>query len=320
MKVQLATPATAGTLNGNRMLADRWAAFLQEMGHEVRIESGARPRPSDLLVAVHAKRSAAVVEHYAASDRRRPIVVILAGTDIYGDLQAGDRPTIRSLELATVLVTLQPLAARELDRRQAAKAHVVFQSALPPLETGHPQTGRFDVSMVGNLRRLKDHLTVIKALELLPPTSKARVLHAGATIDTGLAARLRANSRSGGRYRWLGPLEHERSKTMVASTHLLVHPSKREGGANVVGEALVAGVPVLASRIPGSVGLLGDGHPAYFPVGDARRLADLLLSLERDSWRLARLRARCVKLAGRFHPRVEFESIRRVIDQAAAGV
>jgi hypothetical protein len=33
--------------------------------------------------------------------------------------------------------------------------------------------------------------------------------------------------------------------------------SLAEGGANVIGEAAVVGIPVLASRIPGNVGLLG---------------------------------------------------------------
>ena len=56
----------------------------------------------------------------------------------------------------------------------------------------------------------------------------------------------------------------------------MVISSRLEGGANVVCEALRIGVPILASRIPGNVGLLGESYAGYFPVGDARALARLL--------------------------------------------
>jgi hypothetical protein len=41
-----------------------------------------------------------------------------------------------------------------------------------------------------------------------------------------------------------------------------------EGGANVVSEALVAGVPMIASEIPCNAGLLGKDYPGYYPAGD----------------------------------------------------
>lgn len=63
--------------------------------------------------------------------------------------------------------------------------------------------------------------------------------------------------------------------------HVLVHPSRMEGGAHVVIEAVLSGTPVLASRIDGNVGLLGKDYAGYFPVGDAGGLA-ALLQLVRD--------------------------------------
>ena len=56
----------------------------------------------------------------------------------------------------------------------------------------------------------------------------------------------------------------------------MVISSRMEGGANVVCEALRIGVPVLASRISGNIGLLGPKYSGYFPVEDERSLAHLL--------------------------------------------
>ena len=48
-------------------------------------------------------------------------------------------------------------------------------------------------------------------------------------------------------------------------------------------EAIVCGVPVLATRIGGSVGLLGDSYPGYFEPGDTDGLAALLGRAETDA-------------------------------------
>ena len=52
----------------------------------------------------------------------------------------------------------------------------------------------------------------------------------------------------------------------------MVLSSVSEGGANVDFRGRRrAGVPVLASRMDGNVGLLGSDYPGYFPVGDTRK-------------------------------------------------
>jgi glycosyltransferase involved in cell wall biosynthesis len=58
-------------------------------------------------------------------------------------------------------------------------------------------------------------------------------------------------------YRWLGALPHESTRRRIQAAHVLVHSSRMEGGAHVVIEAVTSGTPVLASRIPGNLGLLG---------------------------------------------------------------
>ena len=73
------------------------------------------------------------------------------------------------------------------------------------------------------------------------------------------------------RYRWLGSVPHARALRWLASSHVLVVSSGMEGGANVIAEAARIGVPVLASRISGNVGMLGRGYPGFYPLYDERR-------------------------------------------------
>jgi len=66
-----------------------------------------------------------------------------------------------------------------------------------------------------------------------------------------------------------------------------------EGGANAISEALAARVPVLASYIPGNVGILGEDYPSYYLVGDDKALARLLYRGETNGTFYETLEARC---------------------------
>lgn len=77
----------------------------------------------------------------------------------------------------------------------------------------------------------------------------------------------------------------------------MVISSRSEGGANVISEAAVAGVPIVASRMDGNVGLLGVDYPGYFPMGDTRAVARLLKRVEDDPSFVAGL-ARAVRKRG----------------------
>jgi len=74
-------------------------------------------------------------------------------------------------------------------------------------------------------------------------------------------------------------------------------------------------VPVLASRIPGSVGLLGAGYPGYFPVRDTARLARLLRRAETDRRFYRELKAWCARLAPRFRPARERAAWKKLLSE-----
>jgi putative glycosyltransferase (TIGR04348 family) len=275
VRIALVTPAGRGTVNGNRHTALRWAAFLRGAGHRVWVmQSWSEDAPgADLLLALHARRSHPSIAAFAERRPGAPIVLALTGTDVYRDIQSSLEAQ-RSLELATRLIVLQPKALEELAAPMRRKAHVVIQSASTRL-VHRPVSRRFRFCVIGNLRSEKDPLRAMYALRRLEQPN-IEVVQLGAALEKGLAAEARAGMRKDARYRWLGSLPHWKALRWLASSHAMVISSLMEGGANVVCEALRIGVPVLATRISGNVGLLGPDYPAYFRVQDDADLARLV--------------------------------------------
>ena len=69
--------------------------------------------PCDVLIALHARRSAPSIAAWAEAHPDRPLVVVLTGTDLYRDIRT-DASARRSLQLATRLVVLQEQGLLEL--------------------------------------------------------------------------------------------------------------------------------------------------------------------------------------------------------------
>jgi glycosyltransferase involved in cell wall biosynthesis len=114
-------------------------------------------------------------------------------------------------------------------------------------------------------------------------------------------------------YRWLGGRPHEETRRRIQRAHLLIHTSRMEGGAHVIIEAAVSGTPVLASRIDGNIGMLGEEYAGYFDWNDAAGLA-ALLSQCRDAQNdlLSRLAHQTVARAGLFTPASECAKVREL--------
>jgi glycosyltransferase involved in cell wall biosynthesis len=140
------------------------------------------------------------------------------------------------------------------------------------------------------------------AARLLPDSSQIRVLQIGGAMTDTMAARARREMNSNQRYQWLGEQPRSRVSRILAKSRLCVLSSRVEGGANALSEAIVASVPILASRIGGNVGILGADYPGLFDVGDTEQLALLLARAETHPEFLAELRDRGKKLAPLFDP------------------
>jgi putative glycosyltransferase (TIGR04348 family) len=281
VKITLVTPAPAQVHTGNRTTADRWARLLSELGHHVNVRKDWNGEECDLLIALHARRSFPAIQRFRQKRPRAPLIVALTGTDLYGDLENSPE-AICSLELASRIVVLQELGAEAVPESARRKVRVIYQSAERPSPLPRHEESCFQVCVLAHLRAVKDPLLPAHAVRDLPASSRIHVKHAGAMLDSEFAAQVEAQQRTNPRYQWLGPLSHEASLELLASSHVLALTSQLEGGANVISEAIAVSTPVISSFIPGSVGILGADYPGYFSVGDSAALRDQLLRAESD--------------------------------------
>jgi putative glycosyltransferase (TIGR04348 family) len=308
LSVALVTPAPPGSTAGNWVTAERWARLLAELGHRVSVSEDWRGQDCDVLVALHARKSAAAARRYREQHPAGKLIVALTGTDVYQDLETSAE-AVATIAAADRLVALQPLASTQLATEQRQKVRVLFQSAEPPSPLDTTDTdflaGRFGAGVLAHLRAVKDPLGAARASRHVPARSRLLVAHAGRALDPELGAAAGVEMAVNPRYRWLGELARPRAFGLLACCRLLVVSSRLEGGANVISEALALGIPILTSRIPGSLGILGTDYPGSYPVGDDSALAGLLWRCESDEPFLEELRARCRALRPLVDPQRE---------------
>jgi len=318
MRIILITPAPPRSRAGNRATAARWAARLRELGHQVQIAVEYADQSADLMIALHAWRSAGSVTRFRELYPQKPLIVAITGTDAYRFIHSDPDTTIRSMQLADQLVGLHDLIAHALPQNQRHKVNVIYQSA-QPIAGRSPYRRYFHVAVLGHLRDEKDPLRPAMAAALLPPQSRIHVHQYGKAHTVDWAEHARQEMARNARYTWHGEVPYYRVRRVYQRSNLLVLPSRMEGGANVISEAIVAGVPIIASDIEGSVGLLGEDYPGYYPVEDEGALAGLLRRAEEDVEFYRQLETLCLQRQPMFTVEGEREGWRRLLARMGIG-
>jgi glycosyltransferase involved in cell wall biosynthesis len=129
---------------------------------------------------------------------------------------------------------------------------------------------------VGSLTVRKDHATLLRAMAR---TNRGKLVIAG---EGPLRASLERLSRELGlqdRVTLVGVQED--IAALMAKADVFVHPSIVEGFGLAVVEAMAAGLPVIASDVPGMRRILGESA-VVFRTGDAEALAVCLKRLAED--------------------------------------
>ena len=282
----IVSPALADANNGNWQTAKRWAGLLSDH-YDVSIERSYefnRTNPNlkpDVLLALHARRSADSIEQFAAANRAEQncpaLVLALTGTDLYKDIHE-DAKANHSLTLANSLIVLQEKAMDKVPAEHIHKTHTVFQSCSEYPTLAKPNDV-LKLVVVGHLRDVKMPQTIFEAACLLKQYNDIEWTHIGDALDTHWGQQALATQQVNFNYHWLGNVDHERVRHLIQQAHVLIHPSQMEGGAHVIMEAVRSGTPVIASYVDGNVGMLGNDYLGYFPLGDANALVNLIMQL-----------------------------------------
>ena len=311
-------PASASDNNGNWQTAWRWSRMLRP-AFQVTIAPSWSGEPFDVMLALHARRSADSIARWAHAQGARAVApglgVVLTGTDLYRDIQT-DASAQASLAYAEQLVVLQECAPEALPTAVRSKTRVIFQSTTARQTAVKPQR-HLRAVMVGHLRDEKFPQTLFSAARLLKNHPDIFIDHIGDALDPELGRQAQACAAECPHYRWLGGLPHNATRRRIQHAHVLVHASRMEGGAHVVMEAIRGGTPVLASKIPGNVGMLGPDYAGYFEPGDAQGLVNLLLRCRAEQTRTdgvySLLQAQCATRAPLFAPAAEKAALMELV-------
>ncbi len=309
LNIVIAAPVRPGSTSGNDVTAKRWAGHLADLGHQVAVIDVSPDGEfltdelahGQLLIVLHARRCAPVARWWRAKGGPAPMVVALAGTDLYRDLP-DDVDARWSIDAADALVVLQAAAVDRLasfDPSLAVKTTVIHQAVpgplpepLSPSDKAELRQTEFRVVVLSHLREVKDPLMCARAARLLPATSSIAVHHVGAAHTPEWEQLALEETSSNPRYWWHGPLDRSDALELLTTATVLACTSLLEGGANVVTEAIALGIPVVGTQIDGNTGLLGANYPGLVPVRDDQALADLFLRLESQPATLADLQQR----------------------------
>lgn len=315
MRIAIVSPASSGPRSGNRHTAARWTKFLRDSGHRVTAATRWDSGGEDLLIALHARKSYESIARFHAASPGSPLVVVLTGTDLYRDIRH-DPDARRALDMASRLVVLQEHGLRELARAHRGKARAIYQSTDVDLRHA-PSARRFRVAVIGHLRAEKDPFRAVQALARLQQRRDIEVVHLGAALTPDMRGSAQRWMKREPRYRWLGSRPHGETMRWLAGSHVLVVSSVMEGGANVICEAARIGVPVLASRVPGNIGMLGRDYPGYYTLRDDRALARLLERAATDAKYLGALEIAVSSRRRIFAPSAEGRAVRRLVRELA---
>jgi len=317
-RILIISPAAASANNGNWQTAWRWSRMLRS-AFEVKIAQSWNGDPFDVMLALHARRSADSIARWAQAQGAHANAVglglVLTGTDLYRDIQV-DGSAKDSLGRAQRLVVLQECGLDALPADLLYKARVIFQSTAS--RAAVVKTARHQrVVTVGHLRQEKSPQTLFATASRLQSHADIFFDHIGGPLEPELAQQAQSCAAQHPQYRWLGELSHETTLRHIQRAHVLLHTSRMEGGAHAIMEAVCSGTPVLASNIAGNVGMLGADYSGYFDHDDTRGLTDLLVRCRADQHHntgfYSQLKAQCDLRAPLFAPATEQSALMALV-------
>lgn len=310
--VCIVSPVAQRAHDGVAVTAERWRQWLEPVA-DVAVAPEWTGASDEVLIALHASGSAESVARFAHAHPRRPLALVLSGSDVARDIDT-NASACAALSHATHLVVRHPGAMGRLGDSQQARARLIEPSAPRRVMRNKART-RFDVAHAAPLCAESDPMTLFNAIQALPPESPVRLLHMGTAYHEELAEAARQTQSRHKQYQWLGEPPPYDMRRWIARARTVVHCDAMDGAALAVVDAVCSHVPVLASRIPVHEGLLGSDYEGFFEAGDAQALAGLLQRVSSDEPFLRMLARHCEAQAPRFAPEVEGTAVRNLLHE-----
>lgn len=304
LEVAVSSPFALDSPQGNVVSAHRIARHLG-----ARVVHGVPEGAVDVLIVLHARRSAATIRAARATSPEVKVVVVLTGTDLHRDVPAGDADALWSLETADRLATYHEAAVHDVPEPFRQKVVCGYKSIDIALPKTRPDREKGLLTVVQHLREVKaPFLTAHAAVG-----TGCEVVNIGRALQESEADEARWLMRKYPHFRWLGELPRAEVLGWQLRAMATVNSAAMEGGANAVLEAMVCATPVLASQITGNVGLLGADYPAYFDFDDREGLRRLICRVRESCDLRTELAERVMQRARLFTPERERDAWREIV-------
>lgn len=208
---------------------------------------------------------------------KRPVTITLRGTEV-PHARGVQRSRLRqavtgATQLFTVSDSLRRLALElgAAPERVLVVPNGVDRSCFHPLdrqaaraELGLPAQARILITVGGLVERKGFHRVIAALPTLLQRHPQLHYLLVGGPCAEGnIEPQLREQVRELGleeRVHFLGPLPPQRLRLPLSAADLFVLPTRNEGWANVLLEALACGLPVVASDVGGNAEVINDAR------------------------------------------------------------
>jgi glycosyltransferase involved in cell wall biosynthesis len=275
MKINICTGYPLSSPRGNTTTAIRLEQLLRHAGHDAQAMHTDTPPAADAQISLHALKTSAASTYFANHNPNGRLFIRLTGTDINGGFEQNPELSQQVIDLSEKLIVSHPACLDRIPSHWLDKVIVIYPSVdIPPLPTIQPPTTAC-FTCVGHLRPVKNPHLMFAALHQLSDLNIVAV-SIGNAYDATDGQQARINARLDSRYQWIPDCDRPTAIAWTQASLATINSSISEGGANSVIEAILMGVPVLASKIQGNVGFLGDDYAGFFKTGCSDQLSILM--------------------------------------------
>jgi len=163
----------------------------------------------------------------------------------------------------------------------------------------------YKLLFVGTVLERKGIETLISALENVAKIYPQIQVNVAGSIDAGYRSQLNQLEKSSGiagKVHYLGHQTTSQIARLHAESRLLVFPSFMDNSPNGLAEAMVSGLPSIASRVGGIPSMVENGKTGIlFEVGNAEKLAEGIIELLQDTEKSRRISNEAKEVARERH-------------------